>query len=221
LELCGQNIGNWDSPRPDFDIIPDPKRTISFFKGPNFPGPPELILGPGAYSNIHKLQINKLGQINFGDMISSVRFNHEATDDTVADLPPEGDAVRIDAVPLIIEIFTHHDDDGVPNKTLTVVENVPDIRAAFGEEFNDAIWFVRVRPGSHYAGEIARLHRDPSYKGGHIDIPAEGTYLSLQQLKFTDVASSIDIVPGDNPRPYSGHFQPQDVRLSKVKRTPI
>src|SRR5262249_2819588 len=142
------------------------------------------------------------------DAISSVRFSKPGENPLEIDVPSEGDAAQIDSVPLVVEIITHPDDG--PNKTLTVIENVPDIKAVFGVEFNDAIWFVRVRPGSHYAGEIVRLHRDPGYKGGHLDIPAWGTYFSLEQNKFTDVASSIDIVKPGTPFPLSGPL-PQNV----------
>jgi hypothetical protein len=181
-------------------------------------------LAPGIYSNIHKLQIHELGEIDFGDVISSVQFNSHADTptgwaDVEPDVPSEGDAAQLDSVPLVVEVWTHPD-DGL-NKWLTIIENVPNIKAVFGAEFNDAIWFVRVRQGSHYAGEIVRLHRDPDYHGGHMDIPAEGTYLSLQQANFTDVASSIDIVQPGTPWPLVGRFKPQNVRLDKVKRTPV
>jgi len=74
-------------PGPDFDQV-QYRLTVSFFEHPKGGGR-ELVLGPGTYSNIHKIKIQNLGTVDFGDIISAVRFNHV---DVEPDVEPDGPA---------------------------------------------------------------------------------------------------------------------------------
>jgi hypothetical protein len=132
-----------------------------------------LRLTVGAYSNIHLL-------FNFGDVISSVRFN-----------PPPPSAHVISPIPLVVELYA---DPTFTGNRLVVVEDSANIPAEFGSEFNDVTTSVRVKKGPDFsAGKIAQLYRDLNYMGGKIDLPP-GDYPNIGTSHgFNDVVSSIKV----------------------------
>lgn len=146
--------------------------TVGFYEHVNFGGA-VLILTTGAYSSIHLLH-------NFGDLISSVRFN-----------PAPPAAGTIAPIPLVVELFA---DPNFTGNRLVVVEDSANIPADFGSEFNDVVTAVRVKQGPNFvAGKEAQLFRDLNFTGGKIDLPP-GDYPNIGASHgFNDVVSSIKV----------------------------
>ena len=147
--------------------------TITFYENVGYGGA-ALRLTTGAYANIHSLY-------NFGDRISSVRFN----------AAPE--AVNpISNIPLIVELYSNANFTG---NRLIVVENSSNVINDFGSEFNDVVSSVRVRQGPSFTPEkVAQLFRDPNYLGGKIDL-APGNYANIGASHgFNDVVTSIKVL---------------------------
>lgn len=132
-----------------------------------------LRLTAGAYANIHLLH-------NFGDAVSSVRFN-----------PPHPDTHAIRPIRLVVELYQHINFGG---DRIVIVESSSNLILDFGTEFNDVTSSVRVRRGPDFAaGNVAQLHRDVNFLGGKIDL-APGDYPNLiTSHGFNDVASSIRV----------------------------
>src|SRR5262249_30826046 len=146
--------------------------TVGLYEDINFGGA-ALILTNGAYANIHLLY-------NFGDQISSVRFN-----------PPSGSAGTISPIPLVVELYENANFTG---NRLVVVEDSANVILDFGSEFNDVVTSVRVKQGPNYApGKQAQLFRDITYLGGKIDLPP-GDYPDIGASHgFNDVVSSVKV----------------------------
>jgi hypothetical protein len=146
---------------------------VGLYDGVNFTGA-ALILTAGAYPDIGRL-------FNFNDAISSIRFN-----------PPPPNAAPIGPIPLVVELYA---DESFTGRRLVVVEDTPNIAAAFGGEFNDVTTSVRVQEGPDYRpGKKAQLFRDLNYEGGKIDL-APGNYPDLKSvgIGFNDVVSSVKV----------------------------
>jgi len=146
--------------------------TVGFFQNLNFGGPC-LILTAGGYPNIHTLY-------NFGDIISSVKFN----------VSPPG-AHIIAPLPLIVEIYKNANFTG---GHITIVENSVNIPQDFGSDFNDVITSVRVKQGPNFVpGAKARLFSGLDFRNGEIDLPP-GDYPNIGTSHgFNDVVSSIQV----------------------------
>ncbi len=138
-----------------------------------------LKLTAGAYANIHALY-------NFGDAVSSVRFN----------AAPSG-AGAIAPIHLIVELYEHENFMG---RKAVIVENVSNIISYLGSEWNDIVTAVRVRPGPNFvAGNVAKLYRDVGGpggavgSGGSIDL-APGDYPNIGRSHgFNDVVSAVQV----------------------------
>lgn len=146
--------------------------TVGFYEHVNYGGA-ALILPAGAYANIHLL-------FNFGDAISSVRFNPA---------PPAAGAIT--NIPLVVELFSDVNFNG---NRIQIIQDSANIPTDFGSEFNDVVSSVRVIQGPNFvAGKQAQLFRDPNYMGGKIDLPP-GTYPNIGASHgFNDVVSSIKV----------------------------
>lgn len=146
--------------------------TVGLYDDVNFGGA-VLILTTGAYANIHLLH-------NFGDQISSVRFN-----------PTPPGAGTIAPIPLVVELFA---DANFTGNRIVVVEDSSNVISDFGSEFNDVVTAVRVKQGpSFVAGKQAQLFRDINFLGGKIDLPP-GDYPNIGASHgFNDVVSSIKV----------------------------
>jgi len=146
--------------------------TVGLYENVNFGGA-ALILTTGAYASIHRL-------FNFGDAVSSVRFN-----------PPPPSAAAITPIPLIVELFQH---DNFNGNRLVVVEDSASLSGDFGSEFNDVVTSVRVTSGPNFvAGKVAQLFRDANFGGGKIDLPP-GSYPNIGASHgFNDAVSSIKV----------------------------
>jgi hypothetical protein len=146
--------------------------TVGLYEHVNYGGA-VLTLTAGAYANIHRL-------FNFGDVISSVAIN-----------PALPMAAAITPIPLVVEIFEHANFDG---RRAAIVEDVPNVPAYLGWEFNDLVTAVRVKPGPNYTpGVKAQLFRDVGFLGGSIQLdPGDFPNIGASH-GFNDVVSSIKV----------------------------
>jgi hypothetical protein len=163
-------------PGPDYvawkAAHPGKEPTVGFYEHPNYGGA-VLILTTGAYANIHNLY-------NFGDIISSVRFN-----------PTPPTAGTIAPIPVIVELYK---DANFIGQRIVIVENSVNLVGDFGSDWNDVTTSVKVKPGPNFvAGNQAKLYRDFNYVGGEIDLPP-GNYPNIGASHgFNDVVSSIKV----------------------------
>ncbi|MFC0776233.1 hypothetical protein [Terrimonas alba] len=146
---------------------------VSLYEHVNYGGA-ALTLKAGGYANIHTLY-------NFGDKISSLRFN-----------PPVRLPGTIAPIPIYLELYQHTNFQG---NRLVVVENSVNIPQDFGSEFNDVASSIRVFRGPNYAqGNKAELFRDYNFLGGKIELdPGDYPNIAGAPYGFNDVVSSIRI----------------------------
>jgi hypothetical protein len=147
--------------------------TVSLYEHAGYGGA-ALTLTAGAYANIHVLY-------NFGDIISSVRFN-----------APHTQAATISPIKLIVELYEHANFMG---RKAVIVENVSNIIAYLGSDWNDIVTAIRVRQGPNFAaGNVAKLFRDVGFFGGSINL-APGDYPNIGASHgFNDIISSIQVL---------------------------
>ena len=159
---------------PDYDAWKNAhgkqEPTVGFYQHINYGGA-VLILPAGEYGNIHLLY-------NFGDVISSVKFNVT---------PPQTHPIQ--PIPLVVELYESVNYSG---RRAVMVQDVPNIISYLGSEFNDITTSVRVKKGPNYtAGIKAELYRDVNYMGGSIQLDP-GDYPNIGVSHgFNDVVSGI------------------------------
>jgi len=136
-----------------------------------------LTLSVGEYHDIHRLY-------NFGDAISSVKFN-----------PSPRKPHPFDSLPLIVEIYAKPDFQG---RWAVIVEDVLNISAYLGSNFDNAVNSVRVRKGTNFTGgKKAVLFENNDFnsrkEGKKIELPC-GDYPDLGKSHgFADMLSSIKV----------------------------
>jgi hypothetical protein len=155
--------------------------SVTLYERPGYRGA-ALTLSAGAYPDIGLL-------FNFNDTASSVRFNAVVGAGRINPTPQR--ARPIAPIPLVVTLYKDADRTG---DAAGVVENVPDLGAYLGGDFNDAVTSVRVRPGPDFAaGRTAELYRDPGFRGGSIRL-APGVYRHLGESHgFDDVISAVRV----------------------------
>ena len=164
-------------PGPDYiqwkNINGGREPSISFFQDINFGGE-SITLTVGEYPNIHNV-------FNFGDLISSVKFN----------FPPQI-PITISPISVIAELFI---DQNYSGSRIVIVEDSSDIPGDFVSEFIDAVSSAIVTPGPNYtAGDKAQLFSDVNWGGTHIDL-YPGSYPNIGTSHEFNVAKSIKISP--------------------------
>jgi Beta/Gamma crystallin len=146
--------------------------TVTLYEHAGYGGA-ALTLKAGAYANIHML-------FNFGDAVSSLRFN-----------APAAAAPTISPIRLVVELFEHANFTG---RRAVIVENVSNVIAYLGSDWNDIVSSARVTAGPNFtAGNAALLFRDANYLGGSISLPP-GNYPNIgASHAFNDVVSSVQV----------------------------
>jgi hypothetical protein len=160
-------------PGPNFD--PTANYEVSFYRDPNYIGG-QLVLKPGEYPDIH------FGPIQFGDIMSSVKFNQG--------VPP---APPVTSIPVVAELYS------LPNyggRKLIILENVDNLGTY--SLFDNLTYSIKVFKGPNYTpGDKIRLYDNFNGQGRYIDL-APGDYPDLQKSHtFGYVASSTRFIPGD------------------------
>lgn len=155
--------------------------SVTLYERPRYRGA-ALTLSVGAYPDIGLL-------FNFNDTASSVRFNAVVGTERINPSPQPAHPIAF--IPLVVFVYKDADFTG---EHAVIVENVPDIGAYLGGDFNDEVTSVRVRRGPNYTrGREVGLFRDPSFRGGSIRL-GPGNYRHLGQLQgFDDVTSAIGV----------------------------
>ncbi|MDF5729783.1 MAG: hypothetical protein PUP92_17680 [Rhizonema sp. PD38] len=157
-------------PGPNFD--PKANYQVSFYRDPNYISS-QLILTPGEYPDLNA------GPVNFGDAISSVKFNQG--------VPP---APPVTPIPVVAELY---DGNNYAGRKLIIFENVDNL--ATYSDYDNRTSSVKVFPGPNYTpGDKIRLYDSFNGEGKYIDL-APGEYPDLQKSHtFGDVASSTRFI---------------------------
>jgi hypothetical protein len=166
--------------------------TVSLYEDINFGGA-VLTLTAGAYADIH-------ARFAFGDKASSVRFNFESQQnaESTAD-----SAAPIAPIKVVLQICTDINFNG---RAALIVEDVPDVGAYLGGEYNDAASSIRVRQGpDHTAGDVGWLCIDANGKGGAFKFDpmldegnGPGNVADLRTKNLNDKGSSFFVVQDPN-----------------------
>ncbi|MCP2728154.1 hypothetical protein NJ959_06655, partial [Symplocastrum sp. BBK-W-15] len=160
-------------PGPDFD--PNAHYEVSFYRDPNYIST-QLVLKPGEYGDIH------YPPINFGDVISSVKFNHG--------VPP---APQVTPIPVVAELYSAANYGG---RKLIVFEDVDNL--ATYSAYDNLTYSVKVFKGPNYTpGDKIRLYDTFTGTGAYIDLEP-GEYPDLQKSHtFGYKTSSTRFIKGD------------------------
>jgi hypothetical protein len=159
-------------PGPDFD--PNANYEVSFYRDPNYIGG-QLVLKPGEYPDTH------FGPIQFGDIMSSVKFNQG--------VPP---APPITSIPVVVELYSQANYGG---RKLIILENVDNLTTY--SLYENLTYSIKVFRGPNYTpGDKIRLYDGLNGTGKYIDL-APGEYPNLQQShSFGYLTSSTRFVKG-------------------------
>ncbi|HTD98933.1 MAG TPA: hypothetical protein VK668_06580 [Mucilaginibacter sp.] len=135
---------------------------------------PAITLTVGIYANIQTAY-------NFGDVISSVKFNP---------LPIPG---TITSIPVVVELF---DDTEFKGKRIVIVEDSSNFSADFGPDFDNCVGSVIVTQGPNWTeGSKAQLFQDINWNGRYLELPV-GRYPNIGQSNlFNNITSSIKTKP--------------------------
>lgn len=154
--------------------------TVGFYQHVNYGGA-ELVLGWGHYPNIHHL-------FNFGDAISSVKFNPtKECFPTSSTKPP-----TFASLPLVVELYK---DLNFTGERITALEDIKRVSTYWGTDWNDVVTSVKVKKGPNYsAGRKVWLYRDINFGGGGIQL-GPGDYKNIGSSHgFNDAVSSIKFI---------------------------
>lgn len=133
---------------------------IRLFQHSNYRGRFITLKAGKKYNSIH-------GMNNFGDILSSVQFNVAPTIQEkplvdALDIFPRAD--EFGGVPLVVTVYTGTHYTG---KKADILENIDDIGAYLGLDFNDAIRSLTVCSGPDYQpGNNARFYLANGFNGG-------------------------------------------------------
>jgi len=160
-------------PGPNYD--PKANYEVSFYRDANYIST-QLVLKPGEYGDIH------YPPIQFGDVISSVKFNQG--------VPP---APPVTNIPVVAELY-----DGLNygGRKLIVFEDVDNLGTY--SAYDNLTSSVKVFKGPNYTpGDKIRLYDTFNGTGKYIDL-APGEYPDLQQSHtFSNLTSSTRFIKGD------------------------
>jgi hypothetical protein len=144
-------------PGPNFD--PKAQYEVSFYRDPNYISS-QLVLKPGEYGDIH------YPPIQFGDVISSVKFNQG--------VPP---ASPVTPIPVVAELYSAVNYGG---RKLIIFEDVDDLNTY--SAYNKLTYSVKVFAGPNYTpGDKIRLY--DTFNGS-------GAYIELEPGEYPDLAKS-------------------------------
>jgi hypothetical protein len=144
-------------PGPNFD--PKVHYEVSFYRDPNYLSS-QLVLTPGEYPDLNT------GPINFGDVISSVKFNQG--------VPP---APPVTPIPVVAELY---DGNNYGGKKLIIFEDVDNLGTY--SAYDNITASVKVFPGPNYTpGDKIRLY--DTFNGS-------GAYIELEPGEYPDLAKS-------------------------------
>ena len=160
-------------PGPNFD--PNADYEVSFYRDPDYIGG-QLVLTPGEYPDLNR------GPINFGDRISSVKFDQG--------VPP---APAVSPIPVVAELYNLVNYGG---RKLIIFEDVDNL--ATYSEYNNLTSSVKVFKGPNYRpGDKIRLYQNTNGTGNYIDLEP-GEYPDIQQSHtFGNRTSSTRFIIGD------------------------
>ena len=155
--------------------------SVTLYERPGYRGA-ALTLSAGAYPDIGLL-------FNFNDTASSVRFNAVTTPNPINPTPQS--ARPIAPIPLVVMVYK---DAAYTGEHAVIVENVPDLGAYLGGDFDDEVTSVKVRQGPGFGdGVAAEFFRNPAYRGGSIRL-RPGSFRHLGDSHgFDDVISAIRV----------------------------
>ncbi|NES76583.1 MULTISPECIES: hypothetical protein [unclassified Okeania] len=162
--------------RPGPNFNPNADYEVSFYNDPDYIGG-QLVLKPGEYPELN------LGPINFGNMISSVKFDQG--------VPP---APAVSPIPVVAELYSGVNYGGI--RKLIIFEDVDNLHTY--SEFNNLASSVKVFKGPNYRpGDKIRLYDLFNGTGDYIDLEP-GEYPDLQQShRFGNRTSSTKFIIGD------------------------
>jgi hypothetical protein len=201
-------------PGPNFNMWTSFTPTVTFLG--EDPNAGELILGPGAWSD--------LSQFGWDNRIVSVTFNLNNEFPTGASDTKTGRHITIPSppaapiwrIPLVLDAWTDWEplpesEGWPPGKRIQVVEDCPSLTQVFGAEFNDSIKTVRVRQGPDYGGyDVVRLCRDDGFLGGYAEYGADGRIGLADWGPYDPYTSSVLFtLPPIHPIRFARYLAPQ------------
>ncbi len=141
------------------EFFPHANYEVSFYRDPNFIST-QLVLKPGEYGDIH------YPPIQFGDVISSVKFNQG--------MPP---AQPVTPIPVVAELYSAVNYGG---RKLIVFEDVDNLGTY--SAYDNLTSSVKVFAGPNYTpGDKIRLY--DTFSGS-------GAYIELEPGEYPDLAKS-------------------------------
>ncbi|MDY7004376.1 MAG: hypothetical protein SWX82_10585 [Cyanobacteriota bacterium] len=160
-------------PGPDFD--PNAHYEVSFYRDADYISS-QLVLTPGEYPDLN------LGPIQFGDAISSVKFNQG--------VPP---APAVSPIPVVAELYDRVNYGGWK---LIIFEDVDNLQTYSG--YSNRTSSVKVFKGPNYSpGDKIRLYETFNGSGDYIELEP-GEYPDIQQSHtFGNKTSSTKFIIGD------------------------